>query len=86
MNNIIEKYMRNITINDVNNFAYKKKVNLSDEELRFTYTFIKQNWEEIIKNPALLNIEQYKDKYSAENFIKIKDLINEYSKKYQSYL
>lgn len=86
MNNIIEKYMQNITINDVNKFAYKNGVNLSDEELRFTFDFVKNNWESILKNPNNLNIEKYRNVFSSENFMKIKLLINEYSKKYQSYL
>jgi len=54
--------------------------------LDFTYDFIKKNWEQVIKNPKLLNLERYKDHYSPENFNKIVKLFNEYSAKYQAFL
>lgn len=86
MNNIIEKYVRNMTINDVNSFAFKHGVNLSDKELNFTYKYIKENWQSIIKNPNGVDLDRYSDIFSSENLMKIRALINEYSKKYQSFL
>ena len=78
--------MLKLTKNDVFNFATSKNINLSEEELNFTYDFIKKNWEQIIKNPNLLNIDRYKEHFSEENFNKIKKLILEYSAKYQAFL
>ena len=43
MNNIIEKFIKNMTMNDVKSFALKKGANLSESELQFTYNFIKTN-------------------------------------------
>ena len=68
MYNIIERYMAKITKDDVNNFAKSKNCNLSNEELDFTYTFIKKNWQDIIKNPAVFDIERYKHMYSETNY------------------
>ena len=51
-----------------------------------TYEFIKKNWEKILGNPSLLNLDRYKEKFSEENFIKINKLFNEYSHKYRNYL
>ena len=86
MYNIIEKYMSKLKKEDVNNFATSKNIYLSNEELDFTYDFIKKNWSDIIKNPNMLDIDRYKNKFSPENFVKVKKLIKESIIKYRSYL
>lgn len=86
MYNLIKRYMERLTKDDVNNFAISKNINLSEEELLFTYNFIKKNWEQVIKNPKLLNLDRYKDKFSPDNFGKIKKLFLEYSARYQAFL
>lgn len=86
MLNLIERFMNNLTIDQINDFATSKNVHLSSDELDFTYNFIKKNWRSIISNPTLLNLERYQDKYSKENFIKIKQVFLEYSQKYQKFL
>ena len=86
MFNIIERYMNKITIDDVNNFAQKNNIFLSAEELNFTFQFIKKNWQAIISNPSLLDLDRYKNRFSEENLIKIKKLFKEYSIKYKNYL
>ena len=78
--------MNNLTEDQVNNFAKKKNIFLSEDELKFTYIFVKKNWEKILGNPKLLHLERYKEKFSEENFIKINKLFNEYSIKYQNFL
>lgn len=86
MFNIIERFMNKLTIDDVNNFAQKNEVFLSNEELEFTYAFVKKNWQTVLASPNSLNIERYQNMYSPENFEKIKKLIREYSIKYKNYL
>lgn len=86
MYNIIERYIKNLSKEQVNNFALKNNVNLSGLELDFLYVFIKKNYKEILANPSLLNLDRYKTKFSEENFVKIKKLFNEYLSKYGSYL
>lgn len=86
MFNLIEKYMNKMTVNDVNNFAISKGVNLNNEELQFTYEFIKKNYKTILGNPSLLNLDLYKNKFSPENFEKVKKILNEYYTKYQRFL
>lgn len=75
-----------MTKEDIQNFAISKNISLSSEELDFTYNFIKKNWEQIIKNPNLLNLDRYSNNFSPENLTKIKKLFNEYSARYQAYL
>lgn len=86
MRNLIARFMMNLKIEDVNNFALSKNIKLTPEELRYTYDFIKRNWEEIIKNPKLFNIERYKNNYAPETFDKIKKIYNEYLQKFANYL
>lgn len=76
--NIIDIYMNNLRKEDVINFATQKNISLSNQELDFTYDFIKQHYKEIIKDKYKYNFDDYQDKFSKENFIKIKNLINEY--------
>ena len=86
MYNLIKAYMGKMTIQDVQNFAVSKNIFLSPEELQFVYDFIRKNWEQVIRNPQLLNLDRYKDKFSQENFVKIKKLFMEYSSRYSSFL
>ena len=86
MFNIIERYVSKLSKEDVNNFASKNDIRLNDSELDFICVFVKKNYKEILSNPSLLNLDKFKDKFSEENFIKIKKLFNEYSQKYRAYL
>ena len=58
--------------------AYKNDIHLSEEELVFSYNFIKNHYREILKNPASFDFKDYAGYYSEENFIKISKLINKY--------
>lgn len=86
MFNMIDKYMQSITKDDVNNFAKSKNITLSESELNFTYTFVKKNYKEMLKNPNLFKIDRYKDHYQENNFEKIKKVYIEYFSKYQRFL
>ena len=86
MYNIIKKYMDNLKLEEVSNFAKSKNIFLSSEELDFVYDFVKKNWEQVLNNPNLLNLDRYKDHFSPDNFLKIKKLFNEYSAKYKNFL
>ena len=86
MYTIIEKYMKRLTIEDVNKFALSKNCHLSEEELNFTFIFIKKNWHEILSNPAVFDINRYKNHYSPENFEKVKQVYTEYFQKFAQYL
>ena len=86
MYNIIERYMSMLKKEDVFNFAVSNNIFLSNEELNFTYAFIKKNWQDIVKNPNLFEIEKYKNRFSEENFKKVKQLFKEYHQKFGSFL
>ena len=85
MFNIIERYINLMTTDDVRKFATSKNINLNDDEINFTYDFIKKNYKNILANPKLFNLDRYKNKYSEENFNKIKMLYIEYYSKYHNF-
>ena len=82
MYNLVKRYVSNLTKEQVNDFALKNAIVLSQEELEFVYAFVKKNWEMIFRNPNLLHLERYKDRFSAENFVKIQKLFTMYYQKY----
>lgn len=75
-----------MTKEDVQNFALSKNVNLSDSELEFTYSFIKKNYQDMLKNPQLFDLKRYENHYSKENFSKITKVYQEYFQKFSRYL
>lgn len=86
MYNFIERFVIKMTKEDINNFAISKDIDLSEEELNFTYDFVKKNYKTFLGNPNLFNIERYSNYYQKENFSKITKVYNEYIKKYANYL
>ena len=86
MFNLIENYLSKISKDDIRNFALSKDINLSDNELDFTYDFFKKNYHNVLKNPQLFDLNRYKDNYTKENFSKITKVYQEYYQKYSNYL
>ena len=86
MYTLIERYINNMNIYDLQNLAISKGIDLSQEELDFSFNFIKKNWKNILLSHGSFDIEKYKDNFSSENFIKIKQLIKESIVKYSKYL
>ena len=75
---LIERYINNLTINDLNYLALNNNINLSNDELNFSFAFIKKNWKTILGNHGVFDIEK--------NFEKIKQLYKELKIKYNNYL
>ena len=86
MFNLIERYILKMTKEDINNFAKSKNINLSENELDFTYEFVKKNYKTMLNNPKLFHIERYRNNYTKENFSKITKVYNEYFQRYSNFL
>ena len=71
-----------MNVYDINNFAINNNIYLSNNELNFIYNYIKNNYSLLIDNPNSFNLEEYKDVFSNDNYIKINNLINKYKNKY----
>ncbi len=71
-----------MSINDLNNLAIKHDIYLNDNELNNAYKLIKDNYLNIIDNPDNYDINNYKNYFTNDNYIKINNLINIYKSKY----
>ncbi len=85
LENIIKKYTKNITKNDIIEFALKQNVSLNNDEIDFIYNEIKNNIDYIIKNPKQ-ELIKIKDKLSNTTYLKIKEYYDFYKEKYPDYL
>lgn len=80
MLNIISNYINVMKKEDIIKFAKKNNLSVSNEEIDFIYSFIKNNSEYYLKNPNSFNLCEYKDKFSNENYIFLNNLIEKYKR------
>lgn len=80
MKNFILNYINSLSVQNIIDIAKSKNINLSLNEAEYIYNFLKRNKEDLINNPLSYNIENYKNNFQPDNFIKIKQLIDEYKK------
>ena len=71
MYNLAEGIVNKLSLNDIFNFASKNSVNLSLDEGEFILRFLKNNWYSLLKNQNIEVIDNYKNNFSPENFVKI---------------
>jgi hypothetical protein len=86
MHNLIIKYINNLSIDDINTFAIKEGIKLTKTELNYLYIFIKNDYNLFLNNPNNFNIDDYKDRFSEENYPKIKEVFLKYFNKFKNYL
>ena len=75
------KYIKNLTPNDINNYAKSKNINLSNEEVNIIFNFILNYYEDILnKNTSVF--DKLKSKISNELYNKIILIYEENKNKY----
>lgn len=82
----IEKYVNNMSIDDIYEYAHKLKLSVNEKEANVLYNTIKENWEVIVFNNHLPIINSIKDKISQELYDNLNSLISEYKTKYSELL
>lgn len=82
MVNLIAIYINNMSIDDFNGMALDQGINLSKSELDFSYNFIKDNWLDVFNDYDSFDFSKYKNKFSDENYEKIRKLIDDMYSKY----
>jgi sulfur relay (sulfurtransferase) DsrC/TusE family protein len=81
MNNFIKEYINNIDEYTINKYAKINNINLSDQETKVLYLYIKNYWQIFYKgNPKDL-FKELEEQISKENLDKIKDLYKKYKEK-----
>ena len=70
-----------IHINDSKNpLGARKGILLTDDEAEYAFKYIKNNYDDVLNNPASFKIEDHEKKFSEENYQKLKELVKEYIK------
>ena len=82
MKNIIINYINKITIDDINSYLISNDIYLDNNELTFTYEFIKTKFINYLDALDTFNINDYQSFYQKSNFEKIKNLYEEVYQKY----
>lgn len=80
MNNLICSYINKMQKEDIIKFAKKNNLVVSDAEIDFVYSFIKNHHQEVLKNPDSFDITLYKNQFSNDNYLFIKNLIDKYKR------
>lgn len=85
MKSLIKNYIELLTVEKLNDFGIKNNILLTNNELEFLLSLVKENYEDILDNEdKYLNI--LKENFSEDKYIKIKDLFLYYKNKYKGYL
>lgn len=80
MNNIIEAYVSKLTKEDILSYGIKNNLTITNAELNFIFDFIKKNYKTILNDPHSFNLEDYKDKFSEENYLFLEKMISKYKR------
>lgn len=79
MKNVIKKYIDNLTIEDIENYIDKGNYNITLNEVKTIYKYIKNYWEEVYDgNTNIFN--DLKKEVSPSTFIEIMRLYDKYKK------
>lgn len=85
MKSLIKNYIELLTVEKLNDFGIKNNILLTNNELEFLLSLVKENYEDILDNEdKYLNL--LKENFSEDKYIKIKDLFLYYKNKYKGYL
>lgn len=85
MNYIIEKYINNITINNINDFALKNNIILTKKEEKIIYDIIKNHYKDILSGNDKPYIELLKKEFNENTFTKVITLYNKYKTIYNNF-
>ena len=83
---MIENYIKNLTINDINEFATKNNIFLNNNELNLIYKQIKENWYTIIYKDPTPIFQNIKENINTDTYQKIITLYYSFYEKYKNYL
>lgn len=80
INKIIGSYVNKLTKNDIKVFALNNNVNLTDNETNIIYQTIKQDWEQLLRDPNPI-FNKVKSELNPNTYNKIIELYSIYKKK-----
>ncbi len=77
---LIKKYAKNITTEQVKEYALKEGVNVKDEEANLFINILNTRLDEMLNGNALNVLNEYKDKISESSYNKLLELYDKYKK------
>lgn len=75
---LISRYIKNLSIDDINNFANKNNMPLNNGEDQVIYVLIMNNWKDIYKGDPINVFNTLKMKVSENTYNNIIMLYNKY--------
>lgn len=75
---LISRYIKNLSIDDINNFANKNNMPLNNDEAQVIYVLIMNNWKDIYKGDPTNVFNTLKMKVSENTYNNIMILYNQY--------
>ncbi len=78
---VIQKYIENLTEEELEEFALKEGIKLLDEEKKVLYVYIKNYWETLLEKDSTFIFEKLKEKLQPKTYEKVIELYNKYKKK-----
>ncbi len=78
---VIQKYIENLTEEELEEFALKEGIKLLDEEKKVLYVYIKNYWETLLEKDSTFIFEELKEKLQPKTYEKVIELYNKYKKK-----
>ena len=83
---VLKKYICNLKIQDIHDFAVKNGVKLSNDEAWIIYEYIQNDWETIVFGDETIVLNKIKNNISEETYNKIVELTTYFKQKYRRYL
>ena len=83
---IIRKYICELKIEDIHDFALKNDIVLTNEEAKIIYDYIKKDWEIIAFGDEKIVLNEAKKVLEEKTYNKLTELISFYKEKYKRYL
>lgn len=77
---LIKKYAKSLTPEQVKDYALKEGVEVSDEEASLFVSVIKTRLDEMLEGNALEVLNEYKSKLSTSSYNKLLELYDKYKK------
>lgn len=81
MEEMLREYVKNIDEYTIEKFAQSNGINLSDDEKKIIYLYIKNYWYQFYKDDADELFKELKEQLRKETYQKILELYNKYKKK-----
>lgn len=83
---LIEKYIKQISKQDIKEFANKNNIQLSEKDQDILYHYLKNNWQDLLYGNSRSVFKELEEKLGTEKFNVLKNLYDFYFEKYHDFL